>query len=153
MRVRILVADEREASFFDVQGLNAPMRLIAKFENETAQLHDRDLETDKPGRAFDRMGTGRHAMDGERSARRQNQSRFAECIAEEIETAWNRNGFDRLVIMAGPRMLGLIREALTGRNAPVIAAEISKDLAHVDVDTIRNYVPREAFSEIAFTPR
>src|SRR5687767_13356482 len=153
MRVRIVVADEREADFFDTQGVVAPLRLVAKIEDPTAQLQDRDLETDRPGRAFDRIGAGRHAMDGERSAQRENQVRFARRIAGEIENAWNRNGFDRLVIMAEPHMLGLIRAALPTSNPIPIVGEIDKDLVHLDSDTIKEYVPQEAFSDISFTTR
>jgi protein required for attachment to host cells len=47
--------------------------------------------------------------------------------------------------MAGPRMLGLIREALPDAARPLLAAEISKDLVHVDADTLRAYVPKDVF--------
>jgi len=145
MKMRILVADQRMANFFETDGMRAPLNWISKLENEGGRLQDRDLETDRPGRAFDSVGAGRHAVDGERSTKRQQQVRFAKRMAQEIETARQDQAFDRLVVMAGPRMLGLIREALPELSRTFIAAEVPKDLAHLDARAIRKLIPPDAF--------
>jgi hypothetical protein len=49
MILRIVVADEHEASFFDVVGPRAPLTLASKIENPTARLHDRDLRVRPTG--------------------------------------------------------------------------------------------------------
>jgi protein required for attachment to host cells len=144
--MRILVADQREANFFETEGLRAPLSWISKLENDTGRLQDRDLESDRPGRTFDRVGPGRHAVDGERSAKRQQQVRFAKQMAERIETDRQERSFDRLVVIAGPRMLGLIREALPETSRAFVAAEVPKDLVHLDAQAIRRLIPREAFN-------
>jgi protein required for attachment to host cells len=145
MTVRVVVADERAASVFDIDNFTAPLRPAGKIENPEAALPPRELESDRPGRAFGTMGH-RHAMDGERSSRRWHpQIDLARRIAEEIDHARNQREFDRLVIMAGPRMLGLIREALPAPVRSLVAAEIPKDLAQIDEQIIRQYVPREVF--------
>lgn len=149
MRVRVVVADECEASFFDVDRVHAPMRLTTKLEDDRGRMQDRELETDKPGRSFSRMTHGRSAMDGERSTQRHLQTRFARRIAKEIDKARHRHEFGRLVIMAGPRMLGLIREALPQKTQSAVTMEITKDVVHQDADTIRSYLPKGVFSELA----
>lgn len=151
MKLRILVADESEAAFFDAEGINVPLQWVSKLHDEKARLQDRHLENDRPGRAFNRMAPGRHAMDGERSTQRYHQERFARRIAQEIENARHQQEFGRLVIIAGPRMLGLIRDALPDASRSFIAAEVPKDLIHLDSDAILNYVPREAFRRTVFT--
>jgi protein required for attachment to host cells len=146
MKIRIVVADEREASLFDVRDVSAPLELAAKIENPSAGLKGIELESDRPGRSFDSTSPHRHAMDGERASRRwHEQATFARTIVDELENGRNRHEFDRLIVMAGPRMLGLIREALPDAARPLLAAEISKDLVHVDADTLRAYVPKDAF--------
>ena len=146
MRMRILLADQREANFFETEGPRAPLNWLAKLENEEARLQDRELETDKPGRSAGPGGTTRHALDGERSRRRQQQVRFAKRIAQEIEAARVDESFDRLLVIAGPRMLGLIREALPEPSRAFIASEVPKDLVHLDARAIRKLIPREAFT-------
>jgi protein required for attachment to host cells len=143
MTTRVVVADEHEARFFDVESVRAPMHLAASLEDGAARLHDRDLETDKPGRAVGANGV-RSAMDGERSTRKQYISRFARHIARAIEAARRHQQFDRLVLIAAPRMLGLIRPHLSPPCRALIAAEVAKDLSDVDARAVRRYVPRDA---------
>jgi protein required for attachment to host cells len=145
--VRVLVADERAAAFYDLENLRSPLQPRATLDDPTATLRDRELESDRPGRGF-ASGGHRHGVDGERSARRENETRFAGRIAHEVERARQHNEFDRLVIMAGPRMLGLLREALAEPSRSAVAAEVPKDLAHHDLDAIRDHVPDEVFHQL-----
>jgi protein required for attachment to host cells len=146
MTVRVVVADEREASFFDIGNRRTPLAARGAVVNEAARLRDRDLETDRPGRGFNPSSQGRHAVDGERSTRRHGIETFARMVAQEVYLARSRHEFERLVIVAGPRMLGLLRGALPANCRELVAAEISKDLAHHDLDVIREAVSRSAFS-------
>lgn len=145
--VRVLVADERAATFYDLEGLRSPLQPRTTLDDPTAMHRDRDLETDRPGRGF-ASGGHRHGMDGERSARRESEIRFAGRIAHEVERGRQNSEFDRLVIMAGPRMLGLLREALADASRSAIAAEVPKDLAHHDLAAIRDHVPSEVFHQL-----
>jgi protein required for attachment to host cells len=145
MNVRVLVADEHEANFFDASSPGAPLEIRGSMLNETATLHDRDLETDRAGRGFNSGAPGRHAMDGERSTKRHGMEQFAKEIARAIDDARARNEFERLVIVAGPKMLGWLRNALSEPTRSVVAAEIAKDLVHEDAQHIRDEVPREVF--------
>jgi protein required for attachment to host cells len=144
MTVRLIVADERAATLFDMDKVAGPLRPAGKIENPEAGLPPRELVSDRPGRGF--SGGQRHALDGERTSRRWHpQIDLARQIAEAVDRGRTRHEFDRLVIMAGPRMLGLIREALPAPARALVALEVPKDLAHLDEEAVRNYVPRELF--------
>ena len=146
MNVRVVVADERAANFFDVATVNEPPEPRGSLHNDAARP-DRELETDRPGRRFGGMDGNRHALDGERSTERHEMELFAKAVARSLDGARTRNEFDRLVLIAGPRMLGLLRDALPEPCRSVVAAEVTKDLAHQDLEAIRGAVPREAFFE------
>lgn len=155
MIVRVVVADERQAHFFDASRYGAPMARRITLENPAGGMKDTDLETDRPGRRFGgasgvRHGSGpqqahHHGVDGERSTERHELSLFAKEVAQKIHHDRVKQEFDRLVIIAGPKMLGLLRQELPETCKGVIFGEISKDLAQRGEDTIRNAVPREAF--------
>jgi protein required for attachment to host cells len=145
MAVRIIVGDESEVSFFDAADADAGLTLIEKIDNPAARQPDRDLESDRPGRAYNSTTGARSAVDGERSTRRSSHEDFARLIAEEVERGRNAHEFERLVLIAGPRMLGLIRAALSAPARQLVAAEVSKDLVHADEQAIRKHVPRAAF--------
>jgi protein required for attachment to host cells len=144
MNVRVVIADEREANFFDVAKLNAPPEARGSLHNDAARP-DRELETDRPGRRFGGTDGNRHAVGGERSTERHEMEMFAKTVARTLDGARTRNEFDRLVLIAGPRMLGLLREALPEPCRSVIAAEVAKALGHQDLEAIRDAVPREVF--------
>lgn len=144
MKLRIVVADESEAHLLAMDDPRSPLQWLSKLENEAARLHERDLGSDRPGRSYDRMGASRHSVGAEHSAQRHQQERFAKRIAGELERARNEHAFDRLVLIAGPRMLGLLREALPAATRSAVVAEVAKDLVHLDADAIRSHIPPEA---------
>ena len=49
------------------------------------------------------------------------------------------------MLIAAPRMLGLLRDALPATCRSVVAAEVAKDLVRQDPAAIRDAVPREVF--------
>jgi protein required for attachment to host cells len=144
MNIRLVVADERVANFFDVSKPHEPPESRGSLHNSGARP-DRELESDRPGRRFGGTDGNRHAVDGERSAERHEMELFAKSVARTLDGARTRNEFDRLVLIAGPRMLGLLRASLPEPCRSVVAAEVTKDLVLHDLDAIREAVPREVF--------
>jgi hypothetical protein len=49
LRVRVLVADESEARFYNIAGPGEPLELRGQVSNPKAHLHDRDLKSDRRG--------------------------------------------------------------------------------------------------------
>lgn len=155
MNVRVVVADERQANFFDTSKYGAPLALRASIENPSGGARDIDLETDRAGRRFGgasgvRHGSGQqqghhHGVDGERSTEQHELTLFAKEVAQRIANDRNRHEFDRLILVAGPKMLGLLRQQLPDTCKGVIAGEISKDLIKQGPDAVRDILPRDAF--------
>jgi protein required for attachment to host cells len=151
MNVRVVVADERQANFFDTRKYGAPLALRASIENPTGGMKDMELETDRPGRRFGGGGgaqpANHHGVDGERSTERHELTQFAKEVAQRIDNDRVHHEFDRLVIVAGPKMLGLLRQELPDTCKGVLAGEISKDLLKQGPDAVREVLPRDAFFE------
>ncbi len=59
----------------------------------------------------DRAGYGQHGA-GERAPRQEAEDRFLERVAESLAEPRRRRAFESLVIMAPPRALGVLRQAL-----------------------------------------
>src|SRR5207302_2106517 len=102
MRVRIVVADQSEARFYDTEGLHGPLQPAGQLSDPKARLHDRDLESDRPGRVFDhaplaagrRGAVGHHGTEGERSPRKHEAVNLARQIADQLEAARREGQFD-----------------------------------------------------------
>lgn len=155
MNVRVVVADERHATFFDASKYGAPLATRRMLENPVAGAKDTDLETDRAGRRYGgtngaRHGVGvqaghHHGVNGERSTERHELSLFAKEVAQRIDKDRINHEFDRLIIVAGPRMLGLLRQELPAPCKGILAGEIPKDLAQHGENAIMQALPKDAF--------
>jgi protein required for attachment to host cells len=144
MNVRIVVADERQAAFYDLFRPSGPLEVVGGVENEAGGKRDFDLESDRPGRRSGGMGQ-HHDVDGERSSAHHELTLFARAVAHRLYEERNRREFDKLVLMAPPKMLGMLRQAMPSTCKDAIASEIAKDLLHRGADAIIGAVPREVF--------
>jgi len=150
MNLRIVVADERQANFFDTYNLNGPLTPRGSVQNGKAGLKDTDLETDRAGRRF---GGGaqsngpahRHGVDGERSTERHDVELFAKEVANKIDYARTQKEFDKLLLVAPPKMLGLLRQSLPSQAHSMLAGEITKDLVRHGPEAILKLIPPDTF--------
>jgi protein required for attachment to host cells len=153
MKVRIVVADQAEVDFYDMQHAEEVPLFAGGIGDPVAHLHDRDIDSDRPGRVFDRAArpagrrgaTAHHATGSERTPRKREAELFARRIAKVLEGAHRDGEFERLVLMAPPGFLGTLRQALPPSLHSVVAAQISKDLVHAPAERVRSYLPPEVF--------
>lgn len=158
MQIRIVVADQGEARFYDAERVGTRLRQIGRIEDDKARLHDRDFKSDRPGRVFGhapaasgRRGAGAHhgtGGEGERRPHKHEAHLFADRVAQRLEEVERENPVGRIVLMAAPAFLGLLREALPKTVRSKVVAEVHKDLVHQDDETVRAHVPPEAFSPV-----
>ena len=152
MSVRIVVADESKALFYDVERAGATPAFVGELSDPQARLHDRDLKSDRPGRVFDhaaqpgrRGATAHHSTGGEHEAHKHEVESFARTLAHALETAHQHGDFRRLVVMAGPKFLGVLRQMLPRGVTATIVAEVPKDLVHQPAAAFLSHLPAEAF--------
>ncbi len=105
-----------------------------------ARTHARDLTSDRPGRSFDSAGQGRHAMEPETDAKRHEAEVFARQVAERIERARMEGEFDKLVLIAAPEFLGLLRKSLSPTTSGLVAKAVDKSVAGLNATAIREYL-------------
>lgn len=154
MRVRIVVADQSEADFYELEQRDMPPQFVQRLEDPDARLHDRDLKSDRPGRVFDhapaangrRGAVAHHATGGERNPRKVEAQRFARRVAHALDEEQRQRRYDRLIIMAPPAFLGLLREAMPAAVHALLSAEVGKDLVHESPDALNAYLPVGTFT-------
>jgi len=156
MRIRVVVADQSEARFYDLGRRAEALQLVGKLVDPQAHLHDRDFKSDRPGRVFDhapgigrRGATAHHATDGERRPRRHEAEQFARRITDELERAQRDGDFDALIILASPMFLGLLRAVLSNAVRSTVVAEVAKDLVHQNTREIIKHLPPRPYATTA----
>lgn len=109
----VVVADEARAVIYTRNTLHAPLAEYFSLENETARMKTGDLLSDRGGRSFDSLGKGRHTMAKEKSSpKRHAAEAFAAQIAERIGRVMHDGSCRGYALIAAPRFLGLLRDAL-----------------------------------------
>ena len=123
----ILIADGAHARLI----AHTPRRdtVLLRMNSRKAMKRDSEINSDRPGRAFDRMGQGRHAMSSQNSAHRTAQVAFARRVTATVEKTLATTQFDRFVLVAPPRTLGDLRREFSDNTIGLVTGEVRKDLA------------------------
>lgn len=139
----IAVADKNRCRIFQQASRNGALEEITVLVAPATRLKNQDINTDRPGSAFDGSGQGRHAVGGSIEPVEQEAIRFAKEIANRLDSGRQQNSFARLYIVAEPRFLGHLRQHYTRPLKDTIAVEIDKDWTLQSAEQIRNRL-REA---------
>lgn len=133
----VLVANQAEAKIYSANQYGGNLTLAHTLNHEEGSAHARDLTSDSPGRVHDRMGSARHAMEPDTGVKEEQRRRFVKEIVDCLQTAHLRGDFDRLILMAAPAVLGVIRNTLNAELTKAVVKEISKDVVGQDLGKIQ----------------
>ena len=136
----ILVADGARARLFTAERPRGPLTQQAEYANPDDRLRDRELTSDAPGRGNKAADGSRYAM-GEDDARDELVRRFARELAEVLRKGQLAHQFARLYLVAPPRFLGVLREAMDGATSAVVVESINKDVVGEKPEAIRSHLP------------
>lgn len=137
----VLVANHSRARFFSVETSSALQELEDMCHSE-ARLHDRELTEDLPGKIKNAGGVGGHAFEQPTDPKQHEADVFAHRIVRFLEDACKANRFDRLLLIAEPSMLGLLRKAMPDTIARHVAFELDKNITTFDIPGIMGHLPK-----------
>ena len=131
----VLVADGEKALLMENAGDADIPLLEVRRERRTQNPPTHAQGTDRPGRRSDGPGAQRSAME-ETDWHRLEKERFAAQLAEMLYRRAHADRFDRLILVAPPRILGALRKELHKEVMARIVAEVPLDLTNHPVDEI-----------------
>lgn len=142
-RFLVVVADEAKAVIYGRETRRAPLHELEHLDNDSARRKTAELTSDRSGRSFDSVGAGRHAMRNElHGPKRHSAETFARQLADCIEAYRQSGDCIAYTIVAAPRFLGMLRQALARTSCPAPAAAIDKDVTDRDAAFIQELVDR-----------
>ena len=136
----IVVADSARARIFTLSGIGGTLLEVADLAHPESRLHDRELSSDVPGRAFDSQGQGRHGMEQATDPKEREAKAFATEIARHIDRGQQQGSFDSLVLAAPPKFLGRLRPELSKSARHALIGELDKNLVEADAKTLEHHV-------------
>lgn len=139
----VLVGDGQKALFLRNKGHAYHVHLVVEQVLEHDNPPTREQGTDRPGsnagRSNGSLGTARSALE-ETDWHHIAEERFAGELAEALYRHAHANLFDKLVIIAPPKVLGNLRKALHAEVIARVTAEIPKELTSHPVAEIERLV-------------
>ena len=137
----VVVADESQAIIYTRERKSGPMQESFRLENADARKKRGELISDRGGRAFDSFGAGRHAMANEKDGPRKHAAgQFAKQIAERIGKAVHNGRCRGYALVAAPRFLGVLRDAVATTCSIEPYKTIAKEVVGKDEKVLQNLV-------------
>lgn len=116
------------------------------FSKGLVPVADQEWVAPKVPVAKDRAGLG-HSIAGPGVAAMEQtdlkavyDAKFAKTIITHIAKAQAEKRFDRLIVIASPHMLGLLRSQFTKPIRDVLVGEVSKDLLHQPCNAVAHHL-------------
>jgi protein required for attachment to host cells len=135
----VVVCDGRKALVLENVGDGKFLNLKTKevYEQETAKTSEQG--TDAPGRAFNSVDARRSSME-QTDWHDQAEKTFLENLVGRLDRAVEAGETKKLVLVAPPRALGVIRQAYSSNLRDAVQAEVDKDLVKMPVHEIEKHL-------------
>lgn len=137
MKTWILVADEARARLFEVEHANDAWVERQSFVHPEGRQHARDVVADHLPRTQDSVGSGRHAIEPHTDLETVEARRFARELATRLEQGRVAHAFERLVLVAPPRFLGVLHATLGDAVLRRVVASSSKAVTRESPEELR----------------
>lgn len=133
----IVTADGRQAHVHEERRRGGPLQRLAE---RGLQAEDTEQpESVQRVTVHSRFGFGRHGA-GDENVAELAEARFLERVSEALEL-WAKAGlFDRLVVMAPPRALGLLRGALKSPAVECLELTENHDRVALEGEALRHHL-------------
>ena len=126
--ILVIVANASRARLFHVHG--GQLERLESLKHPESRSKGSELESDKPGRAFDDSGGGgphRSGMEPPTDPHDNELRAFAREVARRASILARRGHYRDLLVVAPPRFLGRVKSELDAEVAKRIVATVSHD--------------------------
>lgn len=138
----VVVADGEKALFLKNDGDAEDPNLNVERIEEQDNPPTREQAANRRGRVMQSANPGRSAYD-DTDWHEFEKARFARDLADILYKKAHQGAFDELVVVAGPQVLGVLRDEYHQEVSNRIVAEIPKTLTGHPIDEIEQMVKSE----------
>ncbi|MGP9685340.1 host attachment protein [Halomonas sp. AOP25-F1-15] len=135
MTTYIVVADAARARIFTRDALT--LEEHESLVHAQGRLHEGDLVTDRRGDMHDATSTTSRSAGEEGSASKHENELFAKEVANHLYAARVDNRMEKLIMVAPPKFLGLLRDKIDGPTQKLVIHSLSKDLSKASLGDIQ----------------
>lgn len=133
----VLVADSARARLFEISADHRSMTELGCYASAASRSNARDSMTDRLPRTSESVGEARHAIEPHTTVRDKSSNQFARVLSEVLHEGRAGRRFERLVLVAPARFLGMLNGLLDKGLRECLAGELPRDLVALPVPEIR----------------
>ncbi len=128
--LRIAIVDGEHTRFVQPDA-DGELRTVGSIDSASAHLRSRDIGTDRPGRSFESSASAHHAVGQRHDLHAMAKEQFVEAVAEQLNAACARGEFSELVLVAPPRALRALHDALDAATRARLTGTLEKNLMKI----------------------
>ena len=150
----VIAADSSRARIFEVSERGDKLQEIEDMFNPEGRQQEREVVTDREGRFGQGANAGSspsnpgpgarsnqaHTAEPQQTIREHDIEMFTKQVVRYIDQARNEHRFDKLRVIAAPKMLGLIRQNLSKEAQKMVEEEIPKNIAGLEEREVAEYL-------------
>jgi protein required for attachment to host cells len=140
----IMIADSTRARLLAREDKEPALQEIADFVCPEGRAKGREAPTDRRASvsvAHGRLGHAGHTIEPRTGDREKAAAAFARELGAALERGRIEGCYGALVLMAPPRFLGALRDALNPHLHALVTGDVDKDLIGADTRTILSHLP------------
>ena len=131
----ILIADARTARIVENSG---PGKGIFQVKNKVFEAEEPNEYSDHEGRTYNSNSPTRHKLETPSSTSGAAHE-YINTILMSLQMSHQKGEYDRLIVCAAPKTLGIILKALPKVLREITIAQIDRDLTHVPTDELAKH--------------
>jgi protein required for attachment to host cells len=135
----VVVCDGAKALVLENAGSRMHPNLTTRQVFEQPDPPDRELTSDKPGRAISSVGNVRSSVE-QVDRHDQEEQRFLTQIAQHLDKAVLAGETPSLIVVAPPKAIGILRRAYSSHVRQALRAEVEKDFVKMPVKEIERHL-------------
>lgn len=136
----VVVADSSRARFFTLVSRVEPLQEMEGMLHAEGRMRDQEEVSDRQGGLAGGHGEGGHAFEAPTDIKHHEAEVFAKQIANKLEHGRVNHEYDKLILVAAPAILGVLRQALNDHVVNLIASSLDKNLVAENEAVIREHV-------------
>jgi len=127
----ILFADRAHVKIYTRHYVNGAMQEHFVLEHPEARKLQHDQGTDRPGRGHVSGSHSRHAYEDHADFPEQESAAFLKEVSREINHAAENDELDKLILVALPKTMAVIKSEFSNKTIKKVTAEYTKNLTNM----------------------
>jgi len=138
----IVLADRAHAKIYTRHYVDGAMRQILVLEHPEARRFQHEEGTDRPGHSHGSASHHRFAYEDHADFPEQESEIFLNAVAGEINEAAAQNEIDKLILVALPKTMAVIKSGLNEHTLSKVAGEYAKNLVGIPEHTLGDRIDK-----------